>query len=699
MSPTTPAGGEATQTHGLLRVALLGNPNTGKTTLFNRLSGLRHKTSNFPGTTQEARLGFVRGGWSRGDDAQAERIECVELIDLPGIYSLELAQSEAEICRRVLAGTLSPAGEAAVPPEAVCVVLDATNLARNLLLAGEVLRRRLPTLIVLNMIDLARKRGLHVDVAMLEERLGCRVLQTSARTGEGMGEIMPRLASATIPNRTPPGTQEGLEAWADEIYTEVSTAHDQTELFPPDARGTTTLTDRLDHVLTHPVLGPIGFVLIMTGLFWTIFSLASIPMDLIEAIFSGNDAWVAAWQPEWLSALTGGGLTGLVNHVMPPGLIRELLAEGVVSGIGATVIFVPQIVILFFLISVLEDTGYLARAAFVMDRVLRPFGLPGHAFVPLLSSHACALPGIMAARGVPDRRERLATILVAPFMSCSARIPVYVLLTALLFPGQPGMQALAFTGCYALGAIAGLLSAALARRTLLRGPSRPMALELPTYKWPSLYTATVNAIDRGVFFLRKAGTNILLVCVALWWLSAFPHVEPPTRAMEIRAQAAGEGVDEAAAADLLAEADRLEASHARASSFIGRMGRAAQPAFEPLGYDWQLTVGVLASFAAREVFVSTMSVVIAGEESTDVTENQTLLDRISGAVRDDGKTPVFKPGTAWSLLVFFVLAMQCLPTLVVTAREAGGVKWALLQLGWMSTLAYLGALIVRLIAS
>jgi len=680
--------------HGLLRCALLGNPNTGKTTLFNRLSGLRHKTSNFPGTTQEARLGFVHGRWERGE---APSVACVELIDLPGIYSLELDQSEAETCRRVLAGTLAPAGEAAVPPEAVCVVLDATNLARNLLLAGEVLRRRLPTLIVLNMIDLARRRGLHVDVGLLEERLGCRVLQTSARTGEGVGEILPLLAAATIPNRTPPGTQDGLEEWAEEVYAQVSSGHGGTEVFGADTHEGPTITDRLDHVLTHPVLGPVCFVGIMTLLFWMIFSLAAIPMDLIEAIFSGNDSWTASWQPQWLLALTGGGLTGLVNHVLPPGLIRELLAEGVVAGIGATVVFLPQICILFFLISVLEDTGYLARAAFVMDRVLRPFGLSGHAFVPLLSSHACALPGIMSTRGVPDRRERLATILAAPFMSCSARIPVYVLLTAILFPRSPGMQAVAFTACYALGAGAGLFSAAVARLTILRGASRPLALELPTYKMPSLRTAMATSYDRGVIFLRKAGTNILLVCVALWWLSAFPHVEPPERATQIRAQAAAEQGERAA--ELLVEADRIEASHARASSFIGRLGRVAQPVFEPLGYDWQLTVGVLASFAAREVFVSTMSVVIAGEESADVAADESLLARISAAVRDDGATLVFKKGTAWSLLVFFVLAMQCLPTLVVTAREAGGARWALLQLGWMSTLAYLGALIVRLLAS
>lgn len=703
-------GGEPGHDAGVRRVALLGNPNTGKTTLFNRLSGLRHKTSNFPGTTQDARVGFVRAGAAT-----------VELIDLPGVYSLELDQHEADLCRRVLAGAVAPAGERAAAPDAVCVVVDSTNLARNLVLVGEVLRRRLPTVVVLNMIDLARRRGLHIDAARLGERLGCAVVAASARSGEGVGEIGSLLMGAIVPNRTPPGTREGLEAWSEEAYAEAATGHGHVEVFKADgsvveadrhgdvsrpgpamavAVAPRTWTDRLDHVFTHPVLGLVSFAAIMTGLFWMIFSLATVPMNLIEAVFAGNDAWAAPWQPGWLRALAGGGLTGLVNAALPEGLVREFLADGVVGGVGSTVVFLPQICILFFLISLLEDTGYLARAAFVMDRVLRPFGLPGHAFVPLLSSHACALPGIMAARGIPDRRDRLATILVAPFMSCSARIPVYVLLTVLLFPDSPWRQALAFTGCYALGIAAGLVSALIARRTILRGSGRPMALELPTYKAPSLRTALMAAYDRGVVFIRKAGTNILLVCIVLWWLGAFPKVAPPPEAVAYQRLAESVLPDGAveingvawAYEDLSQEARRLEAAHARRESFIGKIGRGVQPAFAPLGFDWQLTVGVMASFAAREVFVSTMSVIVTGEESAEAGADAGLRDRIAAATRDDGRTPVFTRATSWSLLVFFVLAMQCLPTLVVSAREAGGVKWALLQFAWMSALAYLAAL-------
>jgi len=325
----------------------------------------------------------------------------------------------------------------------------------------------------------------------------------------------------------------------------------------------------------------------------------------------------------------------------------------------------------------------------VVDRLLRPFGLPGHSFVPLLSSHACALPGIMGARVIPDRRERLATILVAPFMTCSARLPVYVLLLSLLFRDRPAMAALAFVGCYALGIVAGIASALLARRTILRGKTRAMALELPSYKRPSLRTALTTAYDRGMIFLRKAGTIILAISIVLWWLSAYPAVDPPEESLALRAQAAQVEAQAPEEADALREqASSMERTHALGRSFAGRIGRTIEPVLQPLGYDWQVSIGVVTSFAAREVFVSTMAVIFAGDEEA---EEESLLTAIRTAKRDDGVTPVFTPPVAWSLLVFYVLAMQCLPTLAVTAREAGGAKWALLQLVWMSGVAYVAA--------
>jgi ferrous iron transport protein B len=640
-----PTGGAAVRT-----VAVLGNPNVGKTTLFNRLSGSRHKTANFPGTTQDALVGRLEHAGAAST-----------LIDLPGVYSLDLNLSESSVCRAVLSGHLAPEGLAPRVPDVVVVVLDATNLLRNLTLAAEAVRLRLPTVVVINMIDAARRRGIHADAERLEDVLGCPVGAVSARTGEGVASLPGLIARARVPDRTPPEGREAVEAWADQTYAMVAAAR--------DGEASDRLTDRLDQAFTHPVVGIGAFAAVMTGLFWVIFSLAAYPMEWIEAIFAH--------------------LGGLVEASLPEGAIRDLLSEGVVAGIGGTVIFLPQICLLFLLISLLESTGYLARAAFVIDRVMRPFGLSGHSFVPLLSSHACALPGIMACRAIPDRRDRLATILVAPFMSCSARIPVYVLLTVILFPDSPALQATAFTGCYVVGALAGLLSALVARRTLLKGRSRPMALELPAYRTPDIGHALRTTFDRGLMFLKKAGTVILAISVLLWWLNAYPATGPSPEGGALRARAAAMTAAEDAE-ELVAEADRLDASHAASNSFLGRIGTAVQPVFEPLGYDRQLTIGVMASFAAREVFASTMAVQVAG---TDDFEDEGVKRSIATAKRDDGR-PVFTTATSWSLLIYYILAMQCLPTLVVTAREAGGWKWAGLQLVWMSGLAYLAAMAV-----
>ena len=436
---------------------------------------------------------------------------------------------------------------------------------------------------------------------------------------------------------------------------------------------TDTLTERLDKTFTHPVAGLIVFALVMGGLFWTLFALATLPMDLIEAVFAHLGSWV--------------------HDVMPEGAVRDLVSEGIIGGIAGSVVFLPQICLLFFLISILEDTGYLARAAFVMDRLLCRFGLPGHAFVPLLSSHACALPGIMSARLIPDRRDRLATILVAPLMSCSARLPVYVLLTSMLFVDRPLLAALAFAGLYSLGAIAALLSAFVIRRTLVKGAARPMVLELPSYKMPSFTNAILTAKDQGFAFLKTAGTVIMAICVVMWWLNTYPHSAPPPEVEALRARAAQ--------AEQARNTDRGDRAHrrgrpcstaraAQSNSFAGRIGKTIQPVFAPLGYDWQLTVGVLTSFLAREVFVSTMSVLLGG--TSDDVEDLGVIERIRTATRDDGG-PLFTPAVAASMLVFFVLAMQCLSTLAVTRVETGSVKWAAMQFAYMSVLAYAGAFV------
>ncbi len=618
-------------------IAFLGNPNVGKTTLFNRVAGIRAKTANFPGTTQEARVAHIIR-----DDTESV------LIDLPGIYSLNLDLSESRVCAQCLDGTAAPKGEEAHKPDALLVVLDATNLMRNLTIMAESIDRRLPTVVAVNMIDAARRRGLGIDADRLAEMLGCEVVVCSARTGEGIEDVMTALRNARIPDRSAPTEQDAIERWSQDIYLNACA--------PLETLDDDHVTDRLDRAFTHPILGVCSFALVMTGLFYVIFKLAAIPMDLIDVWF--------------------GTLGGWVGTLLPDGAIRDLIVDGVIAGVGGTVIFLPQICLLFFLLALLEGTGYLARAAFVIDRLLRPFGLSGHAFVPLLSSHACAIPGIMATRAIPDRRDRLAAILIAPFMSCTARIPVYVLLIGILFPDRPSMQAIAFTGCYVLGAAGGLLTSLIARRTILKGKSRPMALELPSYRIPDLKSALLLTLDRGMVFLKKAGTLIVAISIVLWWLDAYPQQDTPP--------------EEVASAVEAADADTTPHK-----SFLQQIGSTVQPVFAPLGYNDELTVGVLASFAAREVFVSTMAVQVAG---SDDVEDETVLESIETATRDDG-SPLFNAQTAWSLLVFYVFASLCLPTTVVTAKEANGWRWAFLQLGWMSFVAYTGALIAYTIVA
>ncbi|MFM9098103.1 MAG: ferrous iron transporter B [Phycisphaerales bacterium] len=492
----TAAGGDERPAGARMpRIAVLGNPNTGKTTLFNRLCGVRARTANFPGSTVEGRVGT-----HRSPSGAAE----LELIDLPGAYSLSIDVPESQVCRDSLRGALD--GRA---PDAMLVVVDATNLRRNLQFAAQALAHRLPAVVALNMWDAAKARTPSVDPAELARRLGCPVVPVSGRTGEGMPALDVALDTVTtLPfgndalvarlQKLPAAdaSPAALAAWADGVARAVAGP-------PPESAGD-ALVDRIDVALTHPFLGIAVFAVTMAALFSAIFMVASVPMDLIDLLF--------------------GSAAEAVRARLPEGILAELVADGIVAGIGGVLVFLPQICLLFFLLSLLEDSGYLARAAFAVDRVMRRFGLAGPSFVPLLSSHACALPGIMSTRLIRDDRERLATILVAPFMSCSARLPVYVLLIGILSVGRPAWFAgAAFVACYALGAAAGLLTALLARRTILRGPGRALVLELPPYRVPSLRNAFLTTWDRANVFLRNAGTTILAISVVMWWLSAFPR--------------------------------------------------------------------------------------------------------------------------------------------------------------------------------
>ncbi len=632
-------------------VVLVGNPNTGKTTLFNQLCGTRAKTSNFPGTTTALRTGTLTLPESQ-----------VELVDMPGIYDLTLETPEARIVHAVM-------NESRRRRDTIVVIVDAANLSRNLVLVGQLLSGHAQVIVCLNMSDVASRRGITVDAGALEARLGATVVPMIASRGEGIDDLRRAIGRAVegAPVKARAGDvpaagvpHRALADWARRVAAAVSTVppgHDATR------RGR---TERLDRILTSPISGFAVFILVMGGLFWTLFALAAVPMDLIDTTFAG--------------------LSGIVRRYLPDGALRDLLTDGVIGGIAGTVVFLPQICFLFFLISLLEDTGYLARAAFVMDRFLSRFGLPGHSFVPLLTAHACALPGIMSTRLIPDPRDRLLTILVAPFMSCSARLPVFVLLTSLLFAGRPLMAGIVFAGCFMLGAGAAFVSALLFSKSVLKGRARPMILELPSYQVPSLRNALLTARDQGLSFLKTAGTVIMAICVVMWWLSAYPKTDPPAEALALRAEAGVLAPEQAQ--PLIDRAVALEGRAQQAGSIIGRVGRAIEPVFAPLGYDWQLSVGLLTSFLAREVFVSTMAVLAGAGDDED-----RVIQGVRTMTRDDGR-PVFTPATAASALVFFVLAMQCLPTLAVTRRESGSVKWAALQLGYMSGVAYLAAFIV-----
>jgi ferrous iron transport protein B len=646
-----------------LRVAMIGNPNVGKTSLFNRLCGVRAKTANFPGSTVDARIGSASVG---GVD--------LEVVDLPGIYAVDLELPESKLCRDCLAGRLD-----GCMPDALLVVIDATNLQRGLKLFKSVASAGKPVAVALTMSDLAQARGLSVDSAKLATILGVPCVAANGRDGTGLPALGTALRDA---REAPPQVVAASLApdWVDATVASV--------VGGPNSIGLETdrWTDRLDAAFTHPILGALVFLAAMALVFLAIFRLAEWPMELIEG--------TAGVMGDWVSA------------AMPAGALSELLVQGVIGGVAGTVVFLPQICLLFFLLALLEDTGYLARAAFVMDRIMCRFGLPGQAFVPLLSSHACALPGIMSARLIPDPKDRLATILVAPFMSCSARVGVYVLLVTMLFPDSALLAGLAFAGCYALGAIAALLTAALFRRTILKGKSRPMVLELPPYRLPSIRSAVLTTYDRALVFLKNAGSVILAICIIMWWLSAYPKVDAPADAAALEARAAVIVAEREATTDsalqttlaaeaesLTAEAELLSSRAQQEYSFAGRIGSAVEPAFAPLGLDERLTVAVLTSFLAREVFRSTITVLVGSGDSED---DRSVAEELSRATRADG-TRLFDPATSTALLVFFVLAMQCLPTLAVTRRETGSWKWPAVQLVWMSAVAYLAAWIARLL--
>jgi ferrous iron transport protein B len=705
-----------------LHVALCGNPNTGKTTLYNRLTGARAHVGNYPGITVEKRAGEHQGA-----GGQRWMVH-----DLPGTYSLTAHSPEEEIAHHALTGRLGDP-----LPDVVVVVLDASNLARNLLLLLQVGALGRPAVAALNMMDAAEKAGLVLDLAALQQAFGCPMVPMVARTGQGIAELEqavqrvaaePALGAVVATNwsahvlaalaqvrevdaalaQAPQGEllwwlaadrevadqlQPGLgsqlhrqfprQAHADgdvrrllvhERYARIDAAlHSCVQRQRPGQRST---SDRVDDVLLHPFAG-VGLFLVSMGLlFQAVFAWATPVADAVGALMEGLSAQVQQW--------------------LPDNLFRDVLIDGVLAGVGGTLVFLPQILILFAGIALLEDSGYLARAAFLVDRLMASAGLPGKAFVPLLSSHACAVPGILAARTMADPRDRLLTVLIAPLMSCSARLPVYTLVTAAVFAGSPpvlgflSVGGLIVAAMYGLGFALALLAAWLFRRTLIPGRGAPLLLEMPPYRWPRPRNVLRVLWDRGVDFTVQTGATIVALTVVLWALMTFPRVglsDHERAAMTAQVATTAAGSPERAKAEAAIEARdgqlRLE------NSLAGHLGKAIEPAIAPLGFDWRIGIGLVGSLAAREVLVPVMAQIYGRSAQADV-DDAFAADVGQSMARAGALTPL----KGLSLMVFFAVAMQCFNTLATIGRETRSWKWALFALTYLNGAAWLLSLIV-----
>ena len=675
-------------------IAIVGNPNSGKTTLFNLLTGLKQKVANYPGVTVEKKIG----------ECYSQHGKKLRLIDLPGAYSLNARSPDEAVLRDVLLGRRADTPR---PDRVVCVV-DSANLERNLYLVSQVLELGLPTILVLNMMDVAVQREWRIDAAKLSELLGVVVVQTQAVTGKGLIELKLALSREDLPLPTwqsaklPEGVRAALEqsrgplcqtgaihsraslleplyllsdqdpthygiadaqlrriqelrgqmeasfpGWEDDLVAERYHSIEQlcAQVLKRPDQEIETITTKIDRVLLHPVLGFVNLMLVLGLLFFLIFKVAEGPMGWIEAGFG------------WLGTY--------VEGLMPAGDLRDLIVNGVVPGVGGVVIFLPQILILFFFIGIMEDTGYMSRLAFIMDWAMSKVGLNGKSFLPFLSSYACAIPGVMAARTIDSPKDRLITILIAPLASCSARLPVYSLLIGVLFPvGKVGAltQAGIMLGLYALGTLGAFFFAWVFNKCVMKGVASPMILEMPSYKMPALKSILLQVWHRARMFLVRAGTIIMGISILIWAASTYPKSGTEDKALQLE------------------------------NSFAGRAGKLIEPAIAPLGYDWKIGIGLIGSFAAREVFNSTMGVVYA-VESDDQENLAPLRDKLASERRPDGRA-VYTPLVCISLLVFYVFAMQCVSTIAIVKRETGSWKWALFQLGYMTGTAYVLSLLI-----
>lgn len=612
-------------------VALAGNPNAGKTTLFNALTGANQKVGNYAGVTVERKSGEFFTPHGRK----------MRVIDLPGCYALEGGSPDQEIARKALRGELA---DEPAPDLVVCVV-DASNLERHLVLALQVIELGRPVVVALNMVDVAEKAGLRLDPAKLSEELGVPVVPMQANANKGIVELKQAMRHP-FPAPAPAPWKKAGEEDSGAARRALALRICEVAARRPDAHSA-TISDRIDRWLLHPVLGWVCFLALMFAVFWVIFAFAKTPMEWIE----GAMGHLADW---------AGGL-------MKEGDLNSLITGGIIEGVGSVLVFLPQIVLLFFFIGLLESSGYMARAAYLMDGVMARAGLSGKSFLPLFSAHACALPGIMATRTIDSAKERLVTTFVAPWMSCSARLPVYFLLVPLLLHRQEGswQQALVLFGIYTVGITTAFVVARLLRGRL--GPDKEVnhfLLELPPYRLPQWGYIFRHVGGRAWAFIAKAGTLILGLSILLWALKTYP------------------------------KSDSEDKGERLAHSVMGRIGSVIEPVVKPLGFDGKTGTAILTSFAAREVFNSSMGILYHVEESDDeAADRAALRERLNASTWSDGR-PVYTPLAVVSLLVFYIYALQCLPTSAVVARETGSWKWALGQFVFMTGFAYLASLVV-----
>lgn len=699
------------------KIALVGNPNSGKSSLFNHLTGLNQKIGNFPGVTVEKKSGFC----SLEDGRMAE------IIDLPGIYSIYPRSLDEQIVAEILLDHHAPS-----TPDVVVVIADATNLKRGLLLATQIIDIGLPTILALNMMDLAAKAGISYDFGALSKKLGVPVVPINARNGIGLEELKKKIAN---PSANPfhqiyplwDDAKAPVQALRDQIGLDndyeaylflqqpqsltflpqgkkeiVDDIRKKYEFFPGKFQGAETISrygfiqdvlneitlkaahqswkknsNQLDRILTHKIWGYLIFFSVLFLIFQSIFAWATVPMDFIDGMF--------------------GTLSQYLVTALPDGPLTRLLAEGIVPGIGGIIIFVPQIAILFGFISILEESGYMARVVFLMDKVMRKFGLNGKSVVPLMSGVACAIPAIMATRTIDNWKERTITILVTPLMSCSARLPVFTILIALIVPDQRALgffnlQGLALMGLYLLGFLAALASAWIMKMLIHVKERSYLIMELPTYRIPRWSNVGLTILEKTKTFVVEAGKIILAISVILWVLASYGPGDNLEKARDtVSEESKNMQLTEQAFEDRVA-AYKLEHSYA------GIVGKAIEPAIKPLGYDWKIGIALITSFAAREVFVGTMATIYSiGSVSED--DANTIKERMQQEVDPVTGEPRFTPATGFSLLIFYLFAMQCMSTLAVVYRETKGWKWPAIQLTYMTALAYFSALAVYQIMS